>query len=862
MGTPARPFYLDGQECTSYELVSMNDWFREYAIQNLSRAIRCLILATAAVLWVVSPRAAQAQLQPEIGFVHPAGARLGTTVNVILGGYDWTPDVQLFVHDSRIKLELTGPPSPVLVPGPPYWFGAKARGPAWPLAREFPARLTIPADVRPGLIRWQVANANGASPVAVFHVGDTAEILEDAKRTVPQLLPALPITVSGQIGQIEEIDEYEFRVPKDGPVTVELVARKLGSPLHGIVQVHEVKRSAADDALAKEMAIRAGPSGPTLESAGRVVDAADSEGRDLRVTFFAKAAKTYRLRLHDVDFAGDRSYVYRLVLKSAPQVLACYPSAGRRGETRQVEFVGIGVATGSATLESVVQDVTFPSANDVTSHEYALATAWGTASPYSFLVTNLAEQVESSPVQKPVIELPVGITGTIETRWGTDTYCVNFKKDQMWRIAAQNRCDSAPLDLDLAIMGSDGKQVAASEDDNGSTDPAVSLVVPTDGTYRVMVSDRSGKSGSRAACYRLSIQSITAAGSLPGAADFTNGGLAATFPSQISVPLGGQAKLAMKFVRDGGSRQPISLTFSGLPAGVTVPPDLNVPADKDETTVDLNCGADAPAIASLATVTATTTLNERSVTRPMGVVLIATVMKPRCKITPDGLDDVRKVHRGSTFLAPLTIERLEGFQGEVVLEMTSKQQRHRQGLGGGELTVPPGVQRMEYPIFVPEWMETTKTSRMILNGVVQAPDPRGNIRTLVNKMELRIGILPEGALLKVGHTSTELTVIAGAEIQIPLTISRAPEFREKVVIELVPSDRQQGMISADPLLIAPESSAGELTVRFTAGAQDREQLLSVRASGHGHGKWPVVSTTTIPVSVKSGALGSGGTTTR
>ncbi|MFM9066993.1 MAG: hypothetical protein ACKOUR_06665, partial [Planctomycetota bacterium] len=109
--------------------------------------------------------AAQAQLAPEIGFMHPAGGRSGESVEVTLGGYDWSPDMQIFVHDPRIKVELLGPPSAVLVPEPPYWFGAKARGPAWPLPREFRARLTIPADLPEGLVRWQVANANGVSPL-------------------------------------------------------------------------------------------------------------------------------------------------------------------------------------------------------------------------------------------------------------------------------------------------------------------------------------------------------------------------------------------------------------------------------------------------------------------------------------------------------------------------------------------------------------------------------------------------------------------------------------------------------------------------------------------------------------------------
>ena len=43
--------------------------------------------------------------------------------------------MQIFVHDPRIKLEIIGPPSPVLVPEPPYWFEAKGRGYAWPLPR-------------------------------------------------------------------------------------------------------------------------------------------------------------------------------------------------------------------------------------------------------------------------------------------------------------------------------------------------------------------------------------------------------------------------------------------------------------------------------------------------------------------------------------------------------------------------------------------------------------------------------------------------------------------------------------------------------------------------------------------------------
>src|SRR5262245_45941620 len=102
-----------------------------------------------------------ARKAPEVGYVYPPGGKAGTTVNAQLGGFDWTPDLQFFVSDPRVKVELLGPPGPVLVPPPPYWFGPKAYITASPLPREIPGRLTLPADLPAGPIRWQVANANG-----------------------------------------------------------------------------------------------------------------------------------------------------------------------------------------------------------------------------------------------------------------------------------------------------------------------------------------------------------------------------------------------------------------------------------------------------------------------------------------------------------------------------------------------------------------------------------------------------------------------------------------------------------------------------------------------------------------------------
>ena len=61
---------------------------------------------------------AHAQTAPTVGYVFPAAAAPGTTVDVRLGGYDWTPDMQFFIHDQRIEMEILGPPGPIIVPEP------------------------------------------------------------------------------------------------------------------------------------------------------------------------------------------------------------------------------------------------------------------------------------------------------------------------------------------------------------------------------------------------------------------------------------------------------------------------------------------------------------------------------------------------------------------------------------------------------------------------------------------------------------------------------------------------------------------------------------------------------------------------
>ncbi|HUY34080.1 MAG TPA: hypothetical protein VMV69_15130 [Pirellulales bacterium] len=772
-----------------------------------------------------------AQRIPELGYVFPPGGQAGTTVEVKLGGYDWTPDMEFFVLDRRAQLLADGPPGEILIPPPPYWFGSKGRLGAMPLPRELPARFLVPADCPPGPVYWQAANANGGTATGVFIVSSGPEIVEDERRKAPRVLAPLPVTVSGRVSKMEEVDRYRFIAPRAGPVTCELTARRLGANWHGCIEVRD--------------------------AAGKLVaDVVDAEGLDVALTFAAAAGAVYEVAVRDIDHAGDRSYVYRLSIVAAPRVLAALPAAGRRGETREVEFVGIGVATGAAQLESVARQVTFPTDPTRSSFAYSLETPHGTAAPFELCTSDLTELVEPATTAAAVVSLPApaAVTGALDQPPAVDRYLLSAKQGERFTIALEARRLGSPLDVSLAVLGPDGKELANNDDLPGTTDAGLEFAAPADGSYQLLVSDMAARGGTRAAVYRLSV--------VRPPADFR-----LEAPQRVNVFLGGTAGVLVKATRLGGFNGPIKLAFAGLPAGVSVPAEVTIPADKSELAVVLQAAADATAAAALVKVTGEAQVGGVAVIRPapaaaagnlpprgpegnlVSELLVTSMMKPRVKGRPVDQDTVRKVHRGTTFPADVIVERLEGYQGEIVLKMAAKQSYQVQGIRGDDIVVPPGVTSAIYPCHMPEWLETTRTSRMGMIAVVQVPDPQGRVRHLVAEMTGFITMTLEGPILKLAHVPLETPVEPGRPFDVRLKISRAAKLAQQPVqIELRLPDELTGLLSAGPLDGPLDGEEAELRIVTTADprlAGVRE--FTIRATALEGGKWPAISETKVEV---------------
>ncbi|MDA1159767.1 MAG: hypothetical protein O2983_09175, partial [Planctomycetota bacterium] len=475
-----------------------------------------------ALILVATDFRASAQQAPAIGYMFPPGGQAGSTVDVVLGGYDWTPDMELFVRDGRIQIELTGAPGPVIVPEPPYWFGKKARRGPFPMPRETPAKLKLPADLQPGVYRWQAANANGVTASGKFVVSSALEVIEQKDQQEPQLLASLPVTVSGQILKIAEVDEYRFTAPATGPLTCEVVAAGVDSPLTAVVEIRDA-------------------------SGQLVADAADTAAWDARFTFAAEAGQEYFARIYDVDFRGNRSFVYRLSFTPGPRLLSTFPAVVQRGITQDVEFFGFGLETGAAKLESVTRTLNVPTDAAATFRDEFKLNCDQSVS-FEIPLSDLPERVETresnQPAKMPVeLTVPSAITGVLERRYGVDHFRISGTKGDVWAIDVQAESLGSPLDVSLVIVKEDGTELKRVDDVPGTTDASVEFTVPQDGMFDLLVSDSSGASGNRQAAYRLVIQRAKP-------------GFRLNAPELFAVPINGSGVLSIKTERTGGFTGP------------------------------------------------------------------------------------------------------------------------------------------------------------------------------------------------------------------------------------------------------------------------------------------------------------------
>ena len=800
---------------------------------SVARATLCTVICGSMCSVVLAQKA------PELGYVFPPVVRAGESREVVLGGYDLTPDIAVHSLNEHVDFKLTGDLGECIVPPPPYWFGEKGRLPAFPLPREIPASVDVPADVSAGPVRWQVSNANGSSAAAILMISDDREINEQRYRDNPQQIGMLPVGISGRLSRITEVDRYRIVPTRDGPISIDLFARRLGSDFHGVLRVRD-------------------------ESGRVIADVVDTRGTDVAVTFIARAMHKYDIELHDVDYRGNRAFVYRLHVNDGPRVITTQPAVLPRGKKCELTFVGVGIATGEARLETTTRFVTAPEDSDSTSLTYQLETPFGRATPIEIAVSDLDEivfeevsagdQAPSSDVEPPLVIAPTALTGRF-AELTSQSVKLKATKGEHWTIAAESRAIGTDLDLSITVKDESGKQLAFVDDAAGTTDAVVELVVPADGEYLCTVENLSGEADALASVFRLSFNRREQ--------DF-----ALSVPQQLNVPVGGKTQLTVTAQRYGGFDGEIPITVAGLPDGVSVGEPLTIPAGKTSLKISVESDAMAACKADWVEISAETSVDGKRVVKTARAtaggnlavrsdrqartdrVLLTTTLSPKFSVELVDKNRQRAVHRGTTYPAPFILNRDDGFEGEIILQMAARQGRHRQGIVAPTKTVAADQQQALYPCFMPEWLETDRTTRMVVLGMALQADGAGQRHYVTRPADARVTMILEGALLKVAHGADELTVAAGNSFEVPVTVARSAKLDSEVELQLVAPPELQGLVSLESESVRLAPAVGETSLRVNTVMSSTLRgvwELKIQARAIQDDRWPVLSETTVPV---------------
>ena len=424
-----------------------------------------------------------------LGYLYPAGARAGTTVQIIIGGqglwgynrlnitgggvtllrlqyapgtfyagcgeqYVWVRDYLLAVANGGHRQPLRNDKNFGVwrYPGAleqldqldPLMFSLACKGvferpnslqasPA--IAQKLVVTLRIAPDAEPGVREFRLLTGGGnlrATNPLRFYIGKAPEFREQEYQLPPLKRKPVVFTIPSAVnGQIEpgETDQFKFKLGKGEKVYFALKGRILnpyiGDGVPGNFQ-------------------------PVLEvkdETGKSLAFADDNyfDPDPVLDFTAPADGLYTLEIRDALYRGREDFVYRI--------------DAVRGTWRRPALARPGL--------------------------------------------DLPEYCEHAPAAAGILKLPLLISGTVGKPGEVKKYRFRAEKGQQVVAEVFARRQGSPLDSLLKILGPDGKQVACNDDfprpnfglNMQHVDSYVCFKAPVSGVFQVLLSDTAGAGG-------------------------------------------------------------------------------------------------------------------------------------------------------------------------------------------------------------------------------------------------------------------------------------------------------------------------------------------------------------------------------
>lgn len=345
-------------------------------------------------------------------------------------------------------------------------------------------QLSVPANTPLGYYGIRLATTGGISNVRVLMVDDLptlAETTGNKAREAAQPL-SLPVALAGT-AEAESYDYFRFRAERGQRLAIEVVARRLGSPMDPVIRL--LRPDGTDE----------------TELAYSDDDAA--LGADSRLVHTFAASGDYLLEVRDIRYQGGNDYHYRLRLGDFPLVTATYPLNVQWGAQQKLVVLGRDLA------QLAPLDVLAPADKRPAFLRLAAAYPGGHgSSPLVVVAGGDPEQVEFEPNNTLETASPIELVGAVNGRFEVphdrDYFRFSAKKGEHWLLAGRTRGRGLPTDLFMRLYDSAGKQLAEVEDTAGD-EGVIDFTFPAEGTYRLMVEDLL-KRGGPEQVYRIEIE--------------------------------------------------------------------------------------------------------------------------------------------------------------------------------------------------------------------------------------------------------------------------------------------------------------------------------------------------------------------
>jgi hypothetical protein len=558
---------------------------------------------------------AWAQPAPHIAYVYPAGGKVGSTFQIIVGGQGLASASNAFFSGEGIEAVALAHNRPMNqndfnklrdrlkelqdkfqasrkgnATGTSAWTAADAQereqihakilknppnrtaNPAMIDTVTF--KVTLASNTPPGDHEIRLATPNALSNPLKFLVGKLTETTKPAAkptnpdgdkflekiggRPAPVGTPkyeariSLPAVINGQI-MPGGVDRYRFEARRGQQIVIAASARALIPYLADAVPGWFETTLTVLDSKGKELA---------------------SEERfrfkpDPVLHFEAPRDGEYTLEIHDSIFRGREDFIYRIAIGELPFVTSIFPPGGKTGAKTKLTLTGWNLPQTETTVDhSSVKETGITPINV------------GAVNEVPFALNDLPEIIEAeagnSPARPQTVELPIIINGHISKPGEMDVFKIQGRAGQQVVAEVLARRLDSPLDSFVRLTDVSGKIIAFNDDfdDKGSglnthhADSFLLATLPADGTYLVQLSDTQNQ-GSPAHAYRLRLSEPRP--------DFA----LRVGPASVSVRAGMSTPLTAFAVRRDGFTNAIDLNLWEAPLGFSLS-GAKIPANQDK----------------------------------------------------------------------------------------------------------------------------------------------------------------------------------------------------------------------------------------------------------------------------------------